>query len=74
MLSYTGAPQPKVIDFKDDDEEIKCQDKPDDSKDHQVLLSGITKNSLTRINPIYNARFDKVEKARKFFKEKLDKL
>ena len=38
-----------------------------DKKDHEILLSGNQKNILTRINPIYNGRFDKIEKARTYF-------
>ena len=34
------------------------------------MLSECSKNSLTRTNPIYNARFDKVQRAKDYFREK----
>ncbi len=38
--------------------------------DKTVLLSGIKKNLLRRINPIYNLRFDKLGRAKEYFNDK----
>jgi hypothetical protein len=38
--------------------------------DKTVLLSGIKKNLLRRINPIFNLRYDKLAKAREYFNDK----
>lgn len=44
---------------------------PESSK---VLLSHLQENSLPRINTVYNAKFDKLEKARSFFAAKVQRL
>ena len=40
--------------------------------EHVKLLGDNTDSALRRINPIYNGRFDKVEKAKKYFRAKLN--
>jgi hypothetical protein len=45
-----------------------------EERDHCVLLGWVRENSLVRINPIYNGRFDRVEKAKEFFKNKAESL
>jgi len=40
-------------------------------RDQQVLLGGVANNALYRINPIYNGRFDKIQKAKDYFKTKV---
>jgi len=57
------------LEFKDESEELEINVKEDlEKRDHQVLLSGNTTNSLMRIHPVYNGRFDKIHKAKAFFK------
>lgn len=41
--------------------------------DHVKVLSANPDSALRRINPIYNGRFDKVEKAKRYFRDKLNK-
>ena len=71
---YTGEPETGNIEFLEDGEEVDETQASGESRDHQVLLSGITNNAILRINPVYNSRFDKVEKARAYFREKVKKL
>ena len=68
--TYTGEVkhQEQVFIDDEDDEELKAQESTtNDERDHQILLCGLINNAMPRINPIYNARFDKVDKARKYF-------
>ena len=67
--SYSGIPNKEEnFEFKDavedPDEVVEISD---DQRDHQVLLSGVLNNCLPRINPVYNGRFDKIQKAKQFF-------
>lgn len=39
-----------------------------------MLISDIYSNALLRMNPIYNGRFDKVHKAREWFRVKVEAL
>lgn len=71
---YTGIPDVGNIEFLDEGEEVNDTQAESDKRDHQVLISGITNNALIRINPVYNGRFDKVEKARSYFRQKVKKL
>ena len=81
---YSGIPDPRVTNFEDFDEQDEDGDEPkekydmeitsqqpDNQVDHSVLISDIYSNALLRMNPIYNARFDKVHKAREWFKAKV---
>lgn len=81
---YSGIPVPRVTNFEDFDEQDEDGDEPkekydmeittqqpDNQVDHSVLISDIYSNALLRMNPIYNARFDKVHKAREWFKAKV---
>ena len=56
------------------DDEIQTNTNEQNPADHSVLISDIYSNALLRMNPIYNGRFDKVHKAREFFKVKVEKL
>ena len=79
--SFNGKFVPSEAKFVDD-EEVKekegdaQQATADESTqlNHCKMLSDNSKSSLTRINPIYNARFDKVQKAKDFFRLKVAKL
>ena len=42
--------------------------------EQKVLLSNMAENSLPRINTVYNAKFDKLEKARAYFAAKVIQL
>jgi prenyltransferase beta subunit len=64
--SFTGAPSKKNFDFEDETQEISTTE---EDPNHSVLISGVMNNSIVRINPIYNARFDKVHKAREYFRQ-----
>jgi hypothetical protein len=65
--NYTGAPNKKNFDFEDETQELSTKE---EDPNHTVLLSGVLNNAIVRINPIYNARFDKVHKAREYFRKK----
>ena len=64
--TYTGIPKNQTVDFGDTEEPVKLDTS---NPDHKVLLSEITTNSLVRMNPIYNGRFDKVHAAKTYFRE-----
>ena len=73
--TYTGEPKSKTYDFNENENEPEITTTDNNSlRDHQVLLSGIMNNSLPRINPIYNGRFDKIHKAREYFENKVKVL
>lgn len=73
LENYSGKPEKEVLEFKDaeDEGEEVVDTKDEGPRDHQVLLSAVLNNSLVRINPVYNGRFDKVTKAREYFRAKL---
>jgi len=79
--TYTGVPVPRVTNFADFDADdsgaadIDCEiNTTADQPDHSVLISDIYSNALIRMNPIYNGKFDKVSKARGWFKAKVAAL
>ena len=69
--TYTGIPKVNNFEFRDDNEEEKEVVVDTKNTDHEVLISAIDSNSLVRINPIYNGRFDKLSHAREYFRTKL---